>query len=730
MDLELRCPSCKEYYRSPVYLPCTHSLCYACALTSIQTTNEHHHNQSTLDISSTSFASDLDKLSLTSDNDSGVIINRHSPSSSNSSSSSSSSSSISSSSRPSSILLPPALPEISSSFIPTAPIRHQTNKPYSTCLQCPVCSKIIFMDISGIRSLPKNCLLTDIVSRYLGEKSYEQQQPQTPKCQLCRPSEERAITRICEQCRIGYCDQCREQYHPMRGPYSKHNFVNALQQFSNNLNEKIFCHEHSNRLATSYCLHCRLECCQQCSIHTNHDTVPIQQAAKLYKTQLSSQLQCLSEKAKYGAEFLAKLKLYPDYIKKNGEIFETNLVKDIDNLIQTLENKKQELVTYVHKEIERKISLIHQQCSTYNAHIQRTTGFLQFSIEALKESDPLAYLQVCHGLNSKCSSIYGSFSDEYECKAHTSFEFDFTFNTDSLYREIHRLQFQQIKPPLSPRFIAEQCLCHDEPSGTISGTLAWSMRDVGAIQGFILELDDGTFASDFREVYDGTETMCAVDGLLLSNVYTARVKAYNQAGESAYSECITLHSSSVYWFTFNPRTAHPDIQFISNSTSLTNDNHYSFDSITCLSSQERVALGSRGFRKGKHYWEITIQRYDDKPDPAFGVARFDVLKEHMLGKDAKSWCMYIDSQRSWFMHNGQHTNRINSGITVGSVIGILLDLNNGTLSFYINDEPHGPIAFSNLTQGGVYYPAVSLNKNVQLTLVSGLDAPTQTNHEL
>jgi hypothetical protein len=38
--------------------------------------------------------------------------------------------------------------------------------------------------------------------------------------------------------------------------------------------------------------------------------------------------------------------------------------------------------------------------------------------------------------------------------------------------------------------------------------------------------------------------MCAVDGLLPSNVYTARVKAYNQAGESAYSECITLHSSS------------------------------------------------------------------------------------------------------------------------------------------------------------------------------------------
>jgi tripartite motif-containing protein 9/67 len=281
MDLELRCPSCKEYYRSPVYLPCTHSLCYTCALTSIQTTTEHQQNQSTFDISSTSFASDLDKLSLTSDNDSGVIINRHSPSSS---SSSSSSSSISSSSRPSSLLLPPALPEISSSstsFLTATPTRHQTNKTYSTCLQCPVCSKIIFMDITGIKSLPKNRLLADIINRYHGEKSSEQQQ--APKCQLCRPSEERIITRICEQCRIGYCDQCREQYHPMRGPYSKHNFLDALQQYSNNSNEKIFCHEHSNRLATAYCLHCRLECCQQCSIHSNHDIVSIQQASKLYK---------------------------------------------------------------------------------------------------------------------------------------------------------------------------------------------------------------------------------------------------------------------------------------------------------------------------------------------------------------------------------------------------------------------------------------------------------------
>lgn len=84
------------------------------------------------------------------------------------------------------------------------------------------------------------------------------------------------------------------------------------------------------------------------------------------------------------------------FVQKNGELFEQNLLKDIDHLIHALEKKKQELVTFIHEEVDRKISLIHQQYSSYNAHIQQTTGFLQFSIEALKESDPYAYLQVCY----------------------------------------------------------------------------------------------------------------------------------------------------------------------------------------------------------------------------------------------------------------------------------------------------------------------------------------------
>ena len=54
--------------------------------------------------------------------------------------------------------------------------------------------------------------------------------------------------------------------------------------------------------------------------------------------------------------------------------------------------------------------------------------------------------------------------------------------------------------------------------------------------------------------------------------------------------------------------------------------------VTCSSFDDRVVLGNVGFSKGVHYWEITIDRYDNQPDPAFGIARFDVTKDTMLGK--------------------------------------------------------------------------------------------------
>lgn len=157
-------------------------------------------------------------------------------------------------------------------------------------------------------------------------------------------------------------------------------------------------------------------------------------------------------------------------------------------------------------------------------------------------------------------------------------------------------------------------------------------------------------------------------------------------------------------------TAHPDII-------LSNDNTRA----TCTSFDDRVVLGNAGFSKGSHYWEITIDRYDGNPDPAMGVAMASTIKDSILGKDDKAWCMYIDSSRSWFRHNNEHSNRRDGGIEVGSVVGIFLDIANHKVSFYLNDEKRGAIRLPSVNEP--LYPAFSLNRNVQITLHTGLEPP-------
>ena len=75
------------------------------------------------------------------------------------------------------------------------------------------------------------------------------------------------------------------------------------------------------------------------------------------------------------------------------------------------------------------------------------------------------------------------------------------------------------------------------------------------------------------------------------------------------------------WFSLDPQNAHPDI--ITSNDNLT---------VTCSSFEHRIILGGVGFSKGVHYWELTVDRYDNNADPAIGIARFDVNKEEMLGE--------------------------------------------------------------------------------------------------
>lgn len=377
-------------------------------------------------------------------------------------------------------------------------------------------------------------------------------------------------------------------------------------------------------------------------------------------------------------------------------------------MIRQLEAKKKDLIEYVEMEKINKIKSIKEQISSVSSKIQKTTGLLQFCVETLKEQDASSFLHISEHMIERTSDIDMKYQDDMEQKIN-DIDFDFKLNSEHILKEIKKLSYKQVKVPESPSFVAEECVNSVDESSII---LSWkSMPGKSNLQGFVLEIDDGTNESGFKEVYRGQDSICQISGLIPNCVYNARVRAFNPAGCSDFSKIISIPATPTLWFTFNKKTSHSDMVFSNNYMTVANKNF-----------EDRVVLGSVGFSKGVHYWEVTIDRYENQPDPSFGVARFDCSKEYMLGKDAKSWSMYIDSNRSWFMHNGKHFGRIDNGIQQGCVVGVLLDLQNHTISYFVNDEAQGEIAFKNIPNG-VYYPAFSFNRNVQITLSSGLEPP-------
>jgi hypothetical protein len=104
---------------------------------------------------------------------------------------------------------------------------------------------------------------------------------------------------------------------------------------------------------------------------------------------------------------------------------------------------------------------------------------------------------------------------------------------------------------------------------------------------------------------------------------------------------------------------------------------------------------------GKHYWEVVVlESYDDV---LVGVTRPD------LGPD-DDYALQ-DSTDGWFMYkgngalygNGKYDNDAAGHIDMGDRLGVLLDLDEGSLRFFKNDVQHGP----GYPAGSVTGPVVS-----------------------
>lgn len=263
MEDELRCPVCKQLFNNPVLLPCYHTLCLNCAV-HLQTPASSQQSQPPSESSDTAQSSEgasggdyqeVDKLSILSETDSGVVCN----------------------SRPNSYVGTPNMQGILFPPLATSAVS----------LACPVCQKVVYFDESGAHNLPKYRAMQNIVDKYGELRNL------TPKCQLCAEQPGQDATVLCEQCEILYCDQCRENCHPPRGPLAKHNLLEP-QAGKASLRTRgkakdLQCLEHVDEPLSIYCMVCKVPVCALClhdTRHTSHDVQAIHTMCKAQKVSL------------------------------------------------------------------------------------------------------------------------------------------------------------------------------------------------------------------------------------------------------------------------------------------------------------------------------------------------------------------------------------------------------------------------------------------------------------
>lgn len=99
------------------------------------------------------------------------------------------------------------------------------------------------------------------------------------------------------------------------------------------------------------------------------------------------------------------------FLQENCEEFEAVVSAQCDALIEAIRARQAQLLECIRQDKEMRVRALKEQVTTCTARLQQTTALLQFCIEALKENDSAAFLQVsafycCHAkkphLDSSC----------------------------------------------------------------------------------------------------------------------------------------------------------------------------------------------------------------------------------------------------------------------------------------------------------------------------------------
>jgi hypothetical protein len=198
-----------------------------------------------------------------------------------------------------------------------------------------------------------------------------------------------------------------------------------------------------------------------------------------------------------------------------------------------------------------------------------------------------------------------------------------------------------------------------------------------------------------RSSTTATAVTATAHGLTNGNTY-----AISGANQSAYngSYAVAVVNSTTFTYTV---TVTPGTVTTWNASDKGADVTLTAGSLTASASggaSDEAVRASQGFASGKWYWEVS---FSTNPAESVGVANSSATLNGNIGVDANGWG-YLNLGSKF--HSG--SSAYGATYAVGDVIGVALDMDSGTLTFYKNGVSQGQ-AFTGIT--GTIYPAVSVS---------------------
>lgn len=111
-----------------------------------------------------------------------------------------------------------------------------------------------------------------------------------------------------------------------------------------------------------------------------------------------------------------------------------------------------------------------------------------------------------------------------------------------------------------------------------------------------------------------------------------------------------------------------------------------------------LVLANQGVSSGRHYWEYTVTSGDSYYALGIGQSPVTSLGAWLGANAGTGWAYWSDGNKT------PYATPYGAAFTTGNVIRCMLDMDVGTLEFYLEDVSEG-IAFTGLT--GTWYPGWS-----------------------